>query len=101
MAGPQRRSREEWADLVQAQESSKQTIKAFCASQHLNRHTFQYWRGKLRKEENDSQGFVHLRPQVLGGQATIIVRCCSGVELELPADYPPGSMIELIRGLRC
>jgi transposase-like protein len=100
MEGSKRRTREEWAELLQAQESSEQTIKAFCKMHHLNRHTFQYWRGKFRQEENDSQGFVNLRPQVLEGQS-IIVRCSSGVELELPADYPPGSLIELIQGLRC
>jgi transposase-like protein len=100
MGGFQRRPREEWADLVQAQESSEQTIKAFCELHHLNRHTFQYWRGKFRQEENDSQGFVNLRPPVLAGQS-ILVRCSSGVEVELPADYTPSLLIELIRGLRC
>lgn len=60
MEGSKRRTREEWAERNQANKRSRPF------AHHLIRHTFQYWRGKLRQEENDSQGFVHLRSKVLG-----------------------------------
>ena len=100
MARSKRRTAEEWAELIQAQGGSGQTAASFCDTHQIKKASFYYWRAKLREEEKDTDGFVALHPQS-GAASSIIIRCVGGLELELPADYSPSALIELIQNLRC
>jgi transposase-like protein len=97
MTGSKRRSRREWAELTAVYERSKQTLRAFCAAQGINPHTFQYWRSKLKKESTPA--FVEVRPEVSGSG---LIRLRKGsVEVELPGDYPGAELAALVNGLSC
>jgi transposase-like protein len=43
--------REYWRNLISKQESSGQTIRAFCEEQGVGDHCFYYWRKRLQKSE--------------------------------------------------
>ncbi len=101
MAYSKRRSREEWADLIQQQRQSKQSIKTYCIERKINRHTFQYWRSKLNKAsfKPESTGFVALQPK-LDTNERIIFRKADW-ELDLPGNYAAEHLVELIKALGC
>jgi hypothetical protein len=103
MGYSKRRTAKEWAKLLAAQQTSNQTIKAFCAERQLNTGTFYYWRSKMQESvDRQSGGFINLRPQeskITSGGITL--RFVNGMKLELPVDYPPSALSELIRDLGC
>lgn len=92
-----------WYGLIEQYQSSNQSIKDFCQSESINKHSFAYWLGKYRnqniKEGSDSEveNFITIRPLSNTGQ--IYIRYRSGVELELPSSYPVEHLTKLI-GLR-
>lgn len=55
------RSRAEWEQLVAEYEQSGQSRKMFCAYQAIPVSSFDYWRGKL-KRETAAAGFIELTP---------------------------------------
>lgn len=100
MGYSKRRTAAEWASIVQAQEQGDQTITAFCQEQQINPGTFHYWRSKLRRRDGEETGFITLRPAA-ANSGVIVLRCGGGLELELPTNYPPSTLSQLIRNLRC
>lgn len=90
--------------IYEKYQRSGQTIKAFCASEHLNRHTFNYWRLKFIKEANRSiTGFQQIHPvsQKIASPQVIKIRVAERIEIDLPVDYDPASLHQLIQGLAC
>ena len=91
-----RRTAEEWSKIVDSQPKSGQTISAFCRDQGIKAGTFYYWRSRLQEsEEREEEGFIKLRPQ-LSGSGIIVLRLGSDLEVELPPDYSPSALSELI-----
>lgn len=96
-----RRTAEEWSKIIDSQSKSGQTISAFCRDQGIKEGTFYYWRARLQEsEELEEEGFIKLRPQS-AVPGIILLRLGGGLELELPPDYSPSALSELIRSLRC
>lgn len=95
-----RRSEEEWAELIQAQAQSDQSMVAFCQARQINKHTFNYWRAKLRQVEEEPPGFITLRPPK-NASGVLVLRLGAGLTLELPVDYPASALSQLIRELQC
>jgi hypothetical protein len=98
MSRSKRRSSAEWQELVAAQAAGDQSIVEFCAARGLNRHTFQYWRGKLKRSREEPSGFVALRT---ARSIPILVRFGSETEVELPGDYPVEALVRLLKQGRC
>jgi len=103
MGYSKRRTEKEWTKLLEAQQDSNQTIKAFCAEHDINVGTFYYWRSK-KSQSLDSQvgGFISLRSKewkVTSGGITLVF--VNGMKLEFPIDYPLCALSELMRDLGC
>lgn len=98
-----KRNASDWRELVEAQERSNLTIRAFCGERDVNRNTFIYHRQKYRSggvELGKRNGFITIQPTRPMATGQIYVRR-GDLELELPADYPVAGLLELMSALPC
>ncbi len=100
MSAHKRLTAEEWSALIQAQFEGKQTIKAFCKAHQIKEHNFYYWRSRLQQRKVQAEGFISLRT-AKPSTGAMILRLGNGMELELPLDYSPIALADLICALRC
>jgi len=85
-------------------ESGGQTLSEFCVAEGINKHTFQYWRSKIKRLENSELpigGFQQILPRTKLASSCIRLEYSSARYLELPVDYPAEQLIKIIRGLSC
>jgi len=100
MEDHQAKNRAVWKGLLRKYLKGDQTIVSFCKDHQIKPHSFYYWRKKLGEPvKEDDGGFVALHSGQVG--SSIIIRCQNGLELELPGDYPPESLGQLVRSISC
>jgi transposase-like protein len=58
--GRQRRSREEWQEIIARFQRSGQSENAFCKKHGLNRKAFRTWRARLSEEDQVGTAFVEI-----------------------------------------
>lgn len=56
----ERRKHTEWVVLIEEQEQSEQTIKAFCAGRDLALASFQQHRSRWKKDRASNSGFAEV-----------------------------------------
>lgn len=83
---------------IEAWQHSGLTQKDYCLRHDIKAHVFRYWLAKYRKDEQAEEGFV---PVVPGSSAATLgagihIRYSSGVEVQLPAHTPVGTIRSLI-----
>lgn len=88
---PQRRTQEQWQQLVQEWQHSGESAKAFCVARSIGYASFCQWRKRLLFQEttppqvNDAQEFIDLGALAGGGSGgwNIVLSLGNGVELRL------------------
>ena len=98
--GTQRRSRQQWRDLVAEFEASGLTQQAFARRRQVKLGTFRSWLYTLRKEQS-SPRFVEVVPSprvdALSRASVVLVAGRARVEF---AEHPPVDYLaELVRGV--
>ena len=83
-----RRSRTQWADLIEQWRASGQTVREFCNARGLGYASFCQWRRRLEHAEaepaDSGPGFVDLSAlSGTGGRWDIVLSLGGGVELRL------------------
>jgi hypothetical protein len=78
--------REEWRQRVGQQESSGQSIRAFCRERGLKEHAFYGWRQRLRRENNPVRFALVETKTVRETVPPIELMLCSGDRLRIPND---------------
>ena len=92
----------EWEALVTAQVQNKQTIQEFCEAQQINRNTFVYWKGRLKKgklKPSKTPKFMPLSAPPKTGQINLYHP--RGIKIELPTSYPLEDLSQLVNLLSC
>lgn len=83
--GRQRRSREEWQQILSRFEASGLSETAFCRRGRLNRNTFRLWRKRLEGEPSGGAAFVELALPSPQADAATFPRLETGTfEIRLP-----------------
>ena len=77
--------RELWSRRIAQQESSGQSIRAYCRGRGLQEHAFYGWRQRLRKQPPVRFALVETKP-VLESTAPIELILASGDRLRIPQD---------------
>jgi uncharacterized protein (UPF0335 family) len=106
-----RNNLEQMRSLVKAWRNSGTGQKAFCATQHINIHTFKYWVEKIDRLEKDhqsevkkvspthkSKGFIPLKAPMPLAQNDVELRFPQGAVLHLRQDLSAAS-VEIIKSL--
>jgi len=85
--------------------SSGLKISAFCKGEGISLHTFRYWVRKIEKPNLPPPvvaGFQQIIPtEATPRPANILLRLSNDRELELPVDYPPKQLLQILQGLSC
>ena len=84
--------------------SSDLNMVDFCKGEKISQHTFKYWLRKIEKPKAlpSEVGFQQILPAAAAPRpALILVRLSNDRELELPADYPPKQLLQILQGLSC
>ena len=89
-------SREQWRELIAAQESAGVTIVAFCRERELSVHQFHYYRGRFR-EETSGGGFREVPDAARS--AIRLVRVGRSWQVEIERGFDVGALRELLRAL--
>jgi transposase-like protein len=92
-----------WRTHIQAWEGSGQTRKAYCHAHDLNHHTFDHWRTKLRRkndQDQDTPALTRVPLTVAAAPSVIEVHSGSDLILRVPSSVSPHWLAELVRGLR-
>lgn len=103
-----RRSREQWARMVEEFERSGQSHEAFCAQQRLNVGSFRGWLYRLRStaaQGKVARSATRLLPVRVGpvgatGAEDIIEVSAGGVVLRIRSGIDPAYVVELVTRLR-
>jgi len=100
-----RRTSIEWEEILSNQQKSGQTLKEYGELHQINYHTLIYWRQKLKKGKSQAkpQGFVKLHQPAppIHKDGIIKLHFDDNIELELPANYQVGDLVDLLKGLSC
>ena len=96
------RTIEEMREVYARYKSSNLRMADFCKGEKISQHTFKYWLRKIEKPNAPppGAGFQQILPSA-AGQDFILLRLSDGRSLELPADYPPKQLLQILRGLSC
>jgi hypothetical protein len=82
----QKQRRELWRERIADQESSGQTIRAYCGERGLKESAFYGWRGRLRKQNTPVRfALVESKPS-METAAPIELMLASGDRLRIPSD---------------
>ena len=82
----QEQRRELWRQRIAEQESSGQTIRAYCGERGLKESAFYGWRGRLRKRNTPVRfALVESKPS-METAAPIELLLASGDRLRIPSD---------------
>jgi hypothetical protein len=72
-----------WERHIDRQVKSGKSIKSYCATSRISPATFQYWKRKLRPQEQQIVFEEVLRPVVVDGYRAVHIRFQGGVEMWL------------------
>jgi hypothetical protein len=82
----QEQRREQWRQRIAEQESSGQSIRAYCGERGLKESAFYGWRGRLRKQNTPVRfALVETKPAVETA-ASLELLLAGGDRLRIPAD---------------
>jgi hypothetical protein len=103
-----RRSREQWAQIVEEFERSGQSHEAFCVQRRLNVGSFRGWLYRLRNtvvQGNVARSATRLLPVRVGpvgatGDEDIVEVSAGGVVVRLHSGIDPAYVAELVARLR-
>jgi hypothetical protein len=103
-----RRSREQWAQIVEEFECSGQSHDAFCAEQALNVGSFRGWLYRLRHAAERGKVArsatrllpVRVAPSAVGDDQTLIEVAVGGVVVRVRCGSDPAYVAELVTRLR-
>jgi hypothetical protein len=82
----QEQQREEWRQRVGQQESSGQSIRAFCRERGLKEHAFYGWRQRLRKQNTPVRFALVETKSATETVPPIELMLASGDRLRIPPD---------------
>jgi len=90
-----------WLEHVEACEVSGGSMKAYAETHGLDLQQFYLWKGRLKKlglikeaSRNLSMEPVRINSSVCLGAS---IRLANGIRIEVPADFDPAPMTELLR----
>ena len=72
-----------WQRHIDRQAKSGKSIKAYCEADRISSATFQYWKRKLRPQEEQIVFEEVLRPAEVDGYRAVHIRFPGGVEMWL------------------
>jgi transposase-like protein len=90
--------RDTWAKRMRAWERSGRSRRAWCESNGVNLHTFDYWRRQLRSEP----GLLPLvvEPVVEAAPAQVEIVLANGVVLRMPLMVDTERLVHWVRALQ-
>jgi len=91
----ERRSREEWKQIVAEQRSSGTKVSGWCRERGISRKSFYQWRGKLESHES---GFIRVEANA-GPATTLTVQTPDGYRIEVPRGVEASQVRTLLRAL--
>ena len=86
MSTKQEQRRELWRQRIAEQESSGQTIRAYCGERRLKESAFYGWRGRLRKQNTPVRFALVESKSGKETAAPIELLLASGERLRIPSD---------------
>lgn len=86
--------REKMLQLVSDWQQSGQSQKAFAEAHGIKLFTFRYWIQKQREQSQHTDAFLQLGAPL--SAAAITIRYPNGIELQLPANTPLGTIKGLL-----
>lgn len=86
MSTKQEQRREEWRQQVGQQESSGQSIRAFCRERGLKEHAFYGWRRRLRKQSTPVRFALVETKSAAATVPPIELMLANGDRLRIPQD---------------
>ncbi len=106
MAG-QRRSRQEWARLVEEWRRSRQGAREFCRQRGLKPTTFSWWRWKLGQQSDaDCGGWLEVAriesppaAKAAGGGTELVLILGEGIAIKVPVGFDAATLERLIQTL--
>ena len=100
----QYRKIEEMEQMVSRYQESGLTLSNFCKEENINEYTFQYWRNKIKNSSSLKRvksGFRQILPSSFSNSGVIRLNLSGHRVLELPADYPPAHLVQILKELSC
>jgi hypothetical protein len=87
-----------WQEWIEAQVKSGQSIRAFCEEQHINCHTFHYWKGKFKdwKCRSLTNRFISIGREASLASILPRIHLPNGVRIELGASLESVSVGQFI-----
>jgi hypothetical protein len=90
--------REYWSKLIAEQESSGQTIRAFCKERGVADHCFYFWRKRLRLGSNETVQFALLK--TVGSTSPLELLLVSGERLRIANGVDAATLRLVLEALR-
>ncbi len=95
MNGSRQKQVSKWHRLLEKYEESGLSVAEFCRREGLQPHNFRYWHKKYQaRSKVSSEGFVSVLPKQ--SNQVIYIRYRSGLEVELPMDFPVEELAKLV-----
>ena len=82
--GRQRRSREEWQEIIARFQRSGQSESAFCTKHGLNRKAFRTWRARLGEDDQVGAAFVEIPTRIPATDPMPVHLEAGSFEIQLP-----------------
>ena len=107
---PERRTPEQWAELVQDYEASGQSKRAFCAERGIGQSTLRYWRRRLEQRSGQAQVAVSQGPRLvpvdlieeqapLAAGSGVTILTGGGVRIEVERHFDAGVLRGVVAAL--
>ena len=92
------RTKDQWRELVEAQDKSGQTAVEFCKAHGVSSKYFSVWKNRFLKEGQAEQPFVPVKvnKQSPTTSESLIV-LCNGIEVKLPTELSAVRVGQIIK----
>lgn len=87
----------EWSEQIKAQQESGMTVTAYCAQNGINIKTYYYHLRKVREQCMESEPAIV--PVAIPRTASDIRIEKNGLQITLPSDISPGTLLTLVQAL--
>ena len=88
---------QEWMEQIKAQQESGMTVTAYCAQNGINIKTYYYHLRKVREQCMESEPAIV--PVAIPRTASDIRIEKNGLQITLPSDISPGTLLTLVQAL--
>lgn len=88
----------EWSEKIRAQKISSKTERNWCQEQGISYSTFQYWKAKITKWNDDNlkkNQFIEIH-----GDQPLIEVCLPGIKLAISKDFDRNGLIHFLNLLK-